>query len=306
MELEVWRKKHIRFDRIIMVTLIITSIIWLFTTSGAKFATYYNSSIYTIALEKKCEQIKQDEQRKEEERIRIEQERERERELERLKKYAPLTQEQIEKVNNIYSQEEKVAFLTFDDGPSPAVTPLILDLLKKENIKATFFVLGDRVVANPELVKRAYEEGHYIANHGKTHIYSQIYTNSQTVLDEYNITNQAIRNAIGDQNYNARVFRFPGGYAGGIYSEIKKEARVVLNNNGVASLDWNALSKDSEGAKTKEQLIQNVITTVGQKNCVVILMHDANNKILTYETLPDVINYLRQNGYTFKCLYDIL
>lgn len=302
MELEVWKKKHIRFDRIIMVTLIITSIIWLFSTSGAKFATYYNSSVYTLELEKKCELIKQEEQKKEEERIRIEQE----REQERLKKYAPLTQEQIEKVNNIYSQGEKVAFLTFDDGPSPAVTPLILDLLKQENIKATFFVLGDRVTANPELVKRAYEEGHYIANHGKTHIYSQIYTNANTVLDEYNFTNQAIKNAIGNQEYNTRVFRFPGGYAGGIYSEIKKAAKEVLNSNGIASLDWNALSKDSEGAKTKEQLIQNVITTVGQKNCVVILMHDANNKILTYETLPDIISYLRQNGYTFKCLYDVL
>lgn len=302
MEIEVWRKKRIRFDRIILVTLITIAIIWLFSTTGAKIAVYYNSTLYTVALERKCEQIKEEEKAKQEEERRIAEE----KEQERLKRYAPLTTEQIELINNIYSQEEKVAYLTFDDGPSPAVTPLILDLLKQENIKATFFVLGDRVTANPELVKRAYDEGHYIANHGKTHIYSQIYTNSQTVLDEYNFTNQAIRNAIGDQNYNSRVFRFPGGYAGGIYSEIKKEARVVLNNNGIASLDWNALSKDSEGAKTKEQLLQNVITTVGQKNCVVILMHDANNKILTYETLPDVINYLRQNGYTFKSLNDII
>ena len=300
--MEVWKKKHLRFDRIIIVSLIIMVIIWLFSTTGGKVAVYYNSSIYTAELEKRYEQLKQEEQKKEEERIRIEEE----KEQERLKKYAPLTQEQIELINNIYSQEEKVAFLTFDDGPSPAVTPLILDLLKQENIKATFFVLGDRVTANPELVKRAYDEGHYIANHGKTHIYSQIYTNPQTVLDEYNFTNQAIKDAIGNQDYNTRVFRFPGGYAGGYYSEIKKEARVLLNNNGIASLDWNALSKDSEGAKTKEQLIQNVITTVGTKNCVVILMHDANNKILTYETLIDVINYLRENGYTFKCLYDIL
>lgn len=302
MELEVWRKKRIRFDRIIMVSFVIIGIIWLFSTLGVKFAVYYNSSIYTASLKEKYEQFKESKRIKDEEEQRIAEE----KEQERLKRYAPLGQEQIEAVNNIYSQNEKVAFLTFDDGPSPAVTPLILDLLKQENIKATFFVLGDRVTSNPELVKRAYDEGHYIANHGKTHIYSQIYTNTQTVLDEYNFTNQAIRDAIGDQDYNTRIFRFPGGYAGGYYSEIKKEARVLLNSNGIASLDWNALSKDAEGAKTKEQLIQNVITTVGEKNCVVILMHDANNKILTYETLPDVINYLRQNGYTFKCLYDVI
>ena len=65
-------------------------------------------------------------------------------------------------------------------------------------------------------------------------------------------------------------------------------------------------AKDAEGAKTKEALLQGVIDTVGDKKSVVILMHDASDKILTYETLPDIIKYLRDNGYTFKTLYDIL
>ena len=64
--------------------------------------------------------------------------------------------------------------------------------------------------------------------------------------------------------------------------------------------------KDAEGAKTKEDLFQNVVDTVGEKQNVVILMHDAADKILTYETLPDVIQYLRDNGYQFKTIYDIL
>ena len=84
------------------------------------------------------------------------------------------------------------------------------------------------------------------------------------------------------------------------------EAKGYLRQNGIVSLDWNSLSKDAEGAKTKEMLLQNVIDTVGNKQSVVILMHDAADKILTYETLPSVIQYLRENGYSFKNLYDIL
>lgn len=121
-----------------------------------------------------------------------------------------LTQEQIDKIDNIYSSSEgKRVFLSFDDGPSKTVTPLILDLLKQENIKATFFVLGNRVEQNPEILKRIYEEGHYIANHGYSHKYSSIYTSIQSVLDEYNKTEQCIKTALNNEEYNSRVFRFP-------------------------------------------------------------------------------------------------
>lgn len=93
---------------------------------------------------------------------------------------------------------------------------------------------------------------------------------------------------------------------GGYYKNIKKDAKVYLRQNGIVSLDWNSLSKDAEGAHTKETLLQSVIDTVGSKQSVVILMHDAADKILTYETLPSIIQYLRDNGYSFKNLYDIL
>lgn len=199
-----------------------------------------------------------------------------------------------------------MAYLTFDDGPTTTVTPLILDLLKQENIKATFFVLGTNVKINSDLIKREFEEGHYIANHGYSHKYSQIYVNSQTVLDEYNYTEQCIQEALENPDYHSRVFRFPGGSVGGKYHSIKKQAKQLLRDNHIASLDWNALSNDANGAHTKEMIMQNIQQTVGQKQSVVILMHDAYDKILTYETLLDVIQYLRDNGYEFKNLYDIL
>lgn len=228
-------------------------------------------------------------------------------EKEKLKNKNPLSQEQIEKISKIYTANDgKRVFLTFDDGPSKTVTPLILDLLKKENIKATFFVLGYNAERNPEILKRVYAEGHYIANHGYSHKYNEIYNSVDTVIYEYNKTEQCIKNALDNQNYNSRVFRFPGGSVGGKYNQIKQEAKEVLKQNNVAFLDWNALSNDSAGAHTKEDIMDNITKTVGEKNNVVILMHDASDKILTYETLQDVINFLKNKGYMFKNLYDVL
>ena len=139
-------------------------------------------------------------------------------------RFLPLNEQELENFSNIYKhQDNKRVFLTFDDGPSTSVTPYILDLLSEQNIKATFFVLGSKVEANPDLVKREYDEGHYIANHGYSHKYSEMYSSTQNVLDEYNKTNDLIKNAIGNQNYNSLVFRFPGGSSGGPYNDLKQE-----------------------------------------------------------------------------------
>lgn len=217
-----------------------------------------------------------------------------------------ITDEIKNRMNNLYSSEEKRAFLTFDDGPSKKVTIPILDLLKQENIKATFFTLGSRIEFYPEIVEREYKEGHYVANHGYSHNYSSIYSSTNAVLDEYNKTEQLIKNAIGDQNYSSHLFRFPGGSKGGRYRDIKNETINVLNENNILYVDWNALNGDSEGKKTREEMMQYLKETIGNKQTVVILMHDAGDKTLTYEMLPEVIAYLREQGYSFKNFYDII
>lgn len=279
--------------------IIIVFIILLSICSAIILAKYH----YEKEQEKKkiIEQAKLEEERKiEEEKLK--------QEIKRAKNEKPFTEEQMQAIENIYTplEGEKRVFLTFDDGPTQAVTPYILDLLKQENIKATFFVLGNRAKANKELIKREFEEGHYVANHGFSHKYSQIYQNTQTVFEEYNYTEKCIQDALNNPNYHSKVFRFPGGSKGGYYNNIKEQAKQNLRENGIVSLDWNSLSKDAEGAKTKEELLQNVVDTIGEKQSVVILMHDASDKILTYETLPSIIQYLRDNGYQFKTLYDIL
>lgn len=216
------------------------------------------------------------------------------------------TEKGKEKMNQLYKSKEKTVYLTFDDGPSRTVTPLILDVLKQEEVKASFFVLGSRVEFYPDLVKREYQEGHYVANHGYSHVYENIYATPQAVLDEYNKTENLIKEAIGISEYNSHLFRFPGGSNGGKYAEVKTQTIELLKQNNIEFINWNALTNDSAGANTKESLIQNLIETVGDKTNVVILMHDAGDKILTYEVLPEIIHYLKEKGYTFKNFYSIM
>lgn len=220
-------------------------------------------------------------------------------------KYAYLNNEELTKISNIYKHSDvKRVFLTFDDGPTKQVTPYILNLLKSENIKANFFVIGTKVEQNPELVKREYEEGHFIGNHGYSHKYSTIYSSVDSVLEEYNKNNNLIKKAIGNENYNSFIFRFPGGLVGGPYNDLKHEALQKLNENGIGNVDWNALTNDADGAKTKEAIMENFYKTVKDKTSVVLLMHDAADKILTYETLPEIIKYFKENGYQFQTMFD--
>ena len=222
--------------------------------------------------------------------------------------YSKLSAEELDRFDKIYDETDtKSVYLTFDDGPTKQVTPFILDLLKEENVKATFFVLGQRVEANPELVKREYDEGHFIASHGYSHMYSEIYAHMAGFYYEYDTTNDAIKAAIGDDSFNSIVFRFPGGSVGGPYDSFKKAVKQKLREQGVASIDWNALTGDSEGGtKTKEKLLNRFYETIGNKSNAVVLMHDAADKILSYEVLPEIISYCREKGYEFKTMYDVL
>lgn len=106
-------------------------------------------------------------------------------------------------LNQLENSQEKVAYLTFDDGPTKKSTSKILDILKEENVKATFFVIGKNVKENPELVKREYEEGHYIANHGYDHSNKKLYENEKSFIEEIKNTDVEIGKAIGKEDYQS-------------------------------------------------------------------------------------------------------
>lgn len=208
-----------------------------------------------------------------------------------------------EMIDNIYQSQEKIAYLTFDDGPTKKGTPKILDILKENNIKATFFVIGKRVEENPELVKRAYEEGHFIANHTYSHQDSSIYQNKESFLKEIEKTNVAIAKALGMKDYNPHLFRFPCGSQ--VNYSMKKNYIPYLKELDYAYLDWNCLNDDGVKKYSASQLLNNLKNTVKNKNALVILMHDSGDLNQTDEVLQSSIDYLKQQGYEFKNMREL-
>ena len=295
---EINKNKKINKKKILIILIIILIILMLIETL-----------IYTIDYMKKYKTYKQYESKLQQLQQESNQTQEQiNKKIEQIKKerLPNLTQKGFENISNIYKSDNKRVFITFDDGPS-TITSQILDILKQQNIKVTFFVLGSRVEAMPETVKRMYQEGHYIANHGYSHVYSQIYSSPQAVLDEFNKCNEAVKQAINQTEYNSHLFRFPGGLAGGKYADIKIQAKELLNQNNIVNVDWNALIGDSEKSDASvEFLLQRLQETSSNKNSVVLLMHDAQTKATTLEALPQIIQYYKDQGYEFKNFYDII
>lgn len=275
---------------LILICLIITIKHTITTMKGYKIYKQYETQLQSL----KYQDEKEHQKKKEEE------------EKAKQAKIPKLTEEGKNNVDNIYKSDTKRAFLTFDDGPSE-VTNQILDTLKQEKVKATFFVLGSNVKTLPNVVKRIYDEGHYIANHGYSHVYSKIYASPQTVLDEFNQCNDAVKEAIQVPEYNSHLFRFPGGLVGGKYATIKNEANELLKQNEVMHVDWNSLTGDAETNNLSIEFeLQRLRETSEGKNSLVILMHDAQAKKTTADALPNIIAYLKEQGYKFESFYNII
>lgn len=287
-------KKYVDKKRIIFTTIIVILII---ITLG--FIIYYSiDTTIRLANAKRFEQKLIEYESNQEELQK--------QEKERQAKIPKLTDEGKQNIKGIYKSETKRVFLTFDDGPS-VNTADVLDILKSNDIKATFFVLGTQVEKMPEMVKRAYQEGHYIANHGYSHQYSQIYSSPETVLQEFNQCNSAVAKAIDVPEYNSHLFRFPGGSVGGKYANLKAEAVTLLEQNNIMHVDWNALTGDAEKSSPDEEyLMNNLQKTTQNKNSIVILMHDAQAKRVTVEFLPKLIEFFQQQGYQFENFYSII
>lgn len=217
-----------------------------------------------------------------------------------------LSDEIRNRIQNIYENEEKIAYLTFDDGPSKVVTQKVLEILKQNNILANFFVVGKHVEEYPELVKQAYEDGHFIANHGYSHNNSKLYQSKQDFINEILETDKSIAKAIGKESYCSHIFRFPNGSMSKIYYSDKKKAMKYLEEIDYAYIDWNALNNDSMKKYSNSELLSNLKKSSENKGTLVILMHDTGDVNKTYDVLEDSINFLKSEGYEFKTFYDLL
>ncbi len=194
-----------------------------------------------------------------------------------------------------------VIYLTFDDGPNAAYTTKILDVLKKYNVKATFFVLGSKVNSNANLIKREVNEGHAVGIHTWSHEYSQIYKSSDAFWDEVTRTRNAIKNVSG---YDSQLLRFPGGvsntvsrhYSSGIMTRLAYEAL----DKGYTYFDWNISSGDAGGTTDPNVEYRNVVNSLSKSRGNVILMHDIKGH--TANAIESIVKYGLDNGYKFEVL----
>ena len=196
---------------------------------------------------------------------------------------------------NMVTADKKVAYITFDDGPSEN-TQQILDILKKYGVKATFFVLGEKAQMRPDLVLRIFNEGHTVANHTYSHEYDTVYQSAQVLREEIYKTEDIIASIIGRKNV-MKLFRFPGGSM----NKRQSELRYDFEQFGYKYTDWNALNGDAEIADyTYDHCIARIKETCSDTGDVVILMHDAATKQMTAASLPETIEYLISQGYSFE------
>ena len=181
-------------------------------------------------------------------------------------------------------------------------------MLRRYNVKATFFEVGSLIQANPDMARRVYEEGHLIANHSNGHNYAKLYVSTDTFMNEVNECYEAIKDVTGEAE-PFKLVRFPGGSYNSdadSYSPVKQQCKQTLAEYGFYYCDWNALTGDAEGrTKNAQQLLDYMIDNMYEDDNVVVLMHDAATKQATVDALPLVIQYFIDNGYTFHRLDDI-
>ncbi len=191
---------------------------------------------------------------------------------------------------------EKVAYLTFDDGPDDVNTPAILDVLKAKGVHATFYVLGGMVEKNPAVLKRIFTEGHAIGNHSYDHDYERLYANKESFVEEMEQTDEAVFKVIGMRPF---IIRAPGGTVGMFADDYYKH----LNLLGYVEHDWNVLTEDAtpEQPSAEQQIDYIDRRAAGQlkDNMALVLMHCNGGKEETVRALPGIIDNLKAKGYRF-------
>ncbi|MGE7272170.1 exo-beta-N-acetylmuramidase NamZ domain-containing protein [Brevibacillus panacihumi] len=206
---------------------------------------------------------------------------------------------------------EKVAYLTFDDGPSQ-VTPEILETLKKYDAKATFFIVGRNVPGNEEILKRIIEEGHAVGGHTYSHDYRLLYKSKDAFFADLEKGNALIEQATG---IKLTLFRYPGGSTNTVslhYQDPKlynKQQNVMTaikeesNKRGYVFIDWNVTNGDARSNKyTAADAFAQIKQQVKQQKEIVVLMHDSSTKAATAQSLPHVIEFLQEKGYRFASI----
>lgn len=183
-------------------------------------------------------------------------------------------------------------YLTFDDGPIPEVTEWVLDELKRYNVKATFFCIGDNIDKNPEIFKKVISEGHSIGNHTFNHL-----NGWKTPTDTYIKNTKRCEETIqknSSSNLKSTLFRPP-------YGKIKASQSKKIRKLGYKIIMWDVLSADFDQTLSQEKCLENVLSNLRPGS--VIVFHDSIKafKNLAY-VLPKTLAHLKENNFNFEVL----
>ena len=217
-------------------------------------------------------------------------------------------QEQTDPFADIYTPEtdfqeldpqDKVAYLTFDDGPSELTLPL-LDILDQYGVKATFFDIGRTDDASKKAMRETVRRGHTLGVHSYTHDYKQIYASKDAFLEDFSKEFRLIRDTTG---VSPSIYRFAGGSVNSFNHPVIGSIVQEMKNRGFVYYDWNVSSGDASGKNySSEQIASNILKGCQGHNRAIILCHNSKPKRATLEAMPTVIEELKAQGYRFAAL----
>jgi len=197
----------------------------------------------------------------------------------------------------LIKNNDKVIYLTFDDGPS-IMTDKVLDILKDNDVKATFFIIGNQIKDQEAVVKRIFNEGHSIGLHTYTHTYKNIYPSRKGFISEMLKSQNEINSLIG---IKPTTIRFPSGSR----KHLTKTFLEQLHSYNFKVYDWNACMSDGVNCKTPaDKLYRDATKTKDTEHPIILLMHCDYMHKNTCIALPKVIKYYKDNGYEFKIIND--
>ena len=181
-------------------------------------------------------------------------------------------------------------YLTFDCELSEN-TEAILDVLKANNVKATFFISGDDTEECKNICKRIVDEGHTIGMHSYSNRYSTVYASEEAFENDLNQISKYIYDSTGNAS---KFYRFPGGSSNQISNVDMTEFVKILNKNNIIYFDWNVSAGDASGDYTVEDIVSNVTDGISKYKNSVVLLHDAPDKSTTAEAIEPLVKALQK------------
>lgn len=197
---------------------------------------------------------------------------------------------------DVYAIQNKIIYLTFDDGPAGKITEQTLNILKKESVPATFFLIGDQIKGQEALVKRMHADGHSLGLHSMSHKRNHIYSSNEAFLKEMLDTQEIINSIVG---FKPTILRFPFGCNNNCY-KLSQSMVDLLHKNNLKIYDWNTDSGDGAHPSASPNIF--IRNSTCDKERVILLMHCAYMSKNSVKALPNIIKYYKENGYEFKII----